>query len=157
MEFLIVLGLIIVFLLYYISAKLKKPDEDKPLPYVLNKSILTDAELTFYKALVPHIYDTNIILAKVSLKDIFHIGKGVGKEYMVYFNKISRKHVDFLICDKHTLAPLYAIELDDSSHMKKSRQDRDIFVDGLYAHAGLKLIHIKTKYEYTTQDFSALL
>ena len=34
---------------------------------------------------------------------------------MTYWNKINRKHVDFLICDDETLKPLVGIELDDST------------------------------------------
>ncbi len=54
-------------------------------------------------------------------------------------NKIDRKHVDFVLCDPHTMRPLVGIELDDATHGRVSRQARDEFVDEVLAAAGLFL------------------
>ena len=47
--------------------------------------------------------DKAVICHKVGLKDFFFIGKGVGKDYMKYFGKIAKKHVDFLLCHERDL------------------------------------------------------
>lgn len=47
--------------------------------------------------------DKAVICHKVGLKDFFFIGKGVGKDYMKYFGKIAKKHVDFLFCHERDL------------------------------------------------------
>ena len=57
--------------------------------------------------------DKAVICPKVGLKDFFFICKGVGKDYMNYFGKIAKKHVDFLLCDPGTMKPICGIELDD--------------------------------------------
>ena len=167
MWFYVVLALIILFILSYVLSlaekKLKniqksnKINDNIPLPYYLTKSVLTKSELNFYKVLLNYVDNNSLILSKVSLQDIFKIGKSTYSSSTTFRNKIARKHVDFLICDKNTLSPLYAIELDDSSHMREDRQERDSFIDKVYSHVGLKLIHIKAKYNYTESDFIEIL
>lgn len=158
MLFLIFLLVIIIVILAYIYAlaegKIKKPEAaESPLPYYAKKSLLTKSEMQFYNQLLNYIGSNELIFVKVSLSDIFGLKKGLKDEYISHFNKISSKHVDFLICDKTTLEPLYAIELDDRSHLSEKRQARDAFVDKVYSQAGLKLIHVKAKKEYTQEDF----
>lgn len=54
--------------------------------------------------------------------------------------KIQAKHVDFVICDP-LIEPILIIELDDSSHNRKDRQERDAFVDDVLAQCGYRIIH----------------
>jgi hypothetical protein len=74
------------------------------------------------------------LLMKVALGDVFYVKKGDDlSRYRIYTNKIDRKHVDFLLCDSTTMQPLIGIELDDKSHERPDRRERDIFVDGVFA------------------------
>ena len=57
------------------------------------------------------------------------------KQKMTYWNKINRKHVDFLICDDETLKPLVGIEIRRFTHERKDRQLRDQFVDRVFETA----------------------
>lgn len=43
--------------------------------------------------------------------------------------------MDFLLCDRESLQPLLAIELDGHSHNRPGHQARDKFVDGVFAAA----------------------
>lgn len=56
------------------------------------------------------------------------------------------------MCDKDSLAPLCAIELDDSSHLKESRVERDIFVGKALEAVGLKFKKFKVKKSYAVAD-----
>jgi len=47
-----------------------------------------------------------------------------------------------------------AIELDDSSHEREDRQERDIFVDNVLGKAGLPLLHVKAQTRYNLQQVS---
>ena len=136
---------LVPILLKKLGQHLKGPEV---LPYKLKGSLMTPTELKFYKRLCEYLPDDVLIFSKVSLKDIFYVGQGVGRNYMKYFNKIARKHVDFLVCSEDSVAPLYGIELDDKSHNKPKRQERDAFVDSAYKVAGLRLIHVPVKREY---------
>ena len=64
------------------------------------------------------------------------------KDYMAYFNKIKAKHTDFVLCDPDTLEILCGVELDDPSHDRPERIERDEFVDHVYEAAGIPLIHV---------------
>ena len=83
-----------------------------------------------------------IICPKVRLLDIIEPRKGE-KDYKALFYKIQAKHVDFVICDS-SMKILAVLELDDSSHDQKDRQNRDQFVDEILESVGYKVI--RTKY-----------
>jgi len=65
---------------------------------------------------------------------------------------IARKHVDFLLCSTDTLKPIAGIELDDRSHEKLDRINRDHFVEEVYKVAKLPLIRFTNKNSYTLQE-----
>jgi len=127
-------------------------------PYHLRDHFLSAAELSFHGVLRVAIDDRAVILNKVRLSDVFYVKKGDdASKYRIYTNKIDRKHVDFLLCDPRTMQPLLGIELDDKSHQREDRQTRDAFVDGVFAAAGLPLIHIPVRNAYVANDLVALL
>ena len=82
-----------------------------------------------------------IICPKVRLLDIIEPRKGE-KDYLALRGKVQSKHVDFVICDQdlHIKAVL---ELDDNSHNRKDRQERDAFVDQILTSVGYTVIHTK--------------
>ncbi len=124
----------------------------RPLPYVINERFLTPAEKKFYFLLKEHTPEEIVICPKVRLADILAVDTG-DKKYMMYFNKVARKHVDFLLCDSSDMQMLCAVELDDSSHELKERKKRDRFVNKAFAAAGLDIIHIPLKSEFEDEDF----
>ncbi|OIJ17603.1 hypothetical protein BKP37_03705 [Anaerobacillus alkalilacustris] len=87
-------------------------------PYAMRDDFLSPSELSFYKVLGQVIPKDLIICPKVSLKDIFFVTDKDRSNQSKYFNKISRKHVDFLLCSSETMQPVCGIELDDSSHAR---------------------------------------
>ena len=122
--------------------------ENEKLPYKVNDNFLTDTERSFYHSLQLCVGDKAVICPKVGLKDIFFIGKGVGKDYVKYLSKIAQKHVDFLLCEPNTMKPLCGIELEDISHTSKKTYERDLFVERVYKDANFELIRISSKYTY---------
>ncbi|MGI5917257.1 MAG: DUF2726 domain-containing protein [Anaerolineae bacterium] len=66
---------------------------------------------------------------------------------LAYNNRIDRKHVDFLLCDPQTMAPLLGIELDDSSHRRPDRRARDELVDRIFESAGLPLLRVPARFD----------
>ena len=81
------------------------------------------------------------ICPKVRLFDIIEPKKGHEK-YKTLMYKIQAKHVDFVICDKNMHIKAI-IELDDSSHDKKERRERDEFVDLILQSVGYKVVHTR--------------
>jgi len=154
-----VVAVILIFLERIVSKKRinKRSDNIEKavfnLPYKTKPNFFTKNEYIFYNELVTVLEGHAIIFAKVGLKDIFFIPKET-PEYKTFWNKISQKHVDFLLCDINTLKPICGIELDDTSHDMEAVKMRDAFVESVYRKAELPLIRYKTKKCYTHDEIA---
>ena len=122
-------------------------------PFLITNSLLTKAEMNFYKILKDVVdNDKQIICPKVRMIDVLWTKTYRVENKMTFINKVNRKHFDFVICDKETLKPLMAIELDDKSHEEEARKERDEFVDALFTDLKFKVIHIPVQYMYNTNE-----
>ena len=127
------------FILLFILVRLFRPKDKYPYE---RRDLLTSNELAFYQILAPIVCQHGWqLLMKMRLADVMAVRKGT-EDYMSYFNKIKAKHTDFVFCDPFTLEILAGLELDDPSHERPDRQERDEFVDNAYAAAGIPLIHV---------------
>ena len=131
--------------------------EPEHLPYHLVDDFLSPAELSFYHVLQQVVGEQATLSTKVSLGDLFYSKTGDRGENLRYRNKIDRKHVDFLLCDPQTMHPLMGIELDDASHNRQSRQERDAFVDQVFEAAGLPLVRVPAQASYAPREIAAQL
>jgi hypothetical protein len=126
-------------------------------PYAVNDHFLTNAELSFYLQAREVLSDKYILCPKVSIAEILNITEKDYRASQTAFNKISRKRVDFVVCEAEAMKVLYAIELDDSSHDSPSRQERDDFVNKAFEAADLPLLHVDCKRAYSYQDMIGIL
>jgi len=133
-----------------------KPKDEivEPSPYRLRDDFLSDAEHSFYQVIRLMMGDYFVICPKVNLADLVYVINL--RENFSSRNRIDRKHIDFLICERKTIKPKFAIELDDSSHKRKDRSERDTFVDEVFAQAGLPLVRIKASLAYNQQELGAI-
>lgn len=129
-----------------------EPDE---FPYRLRDDFLSPSEKSFYLVLKKLLGEHLTICSKVSLGDLFFVVRP--NENRSAHNRINRKHVDFLICDPRKMVPLFAVELDDRSHERADRVERDEFVDGVFEAAGLPLLHIAVRASYSTTELAQLV
>lgn len=132
---------------------LVKDRSDTSLPYRLRDDFLSQAELSFYKVVSNLLTGPYVVQSKVRLADIFFVSRP--QENMSYLSKIDRKHVDFLVCDAVSMKPLLGIELDDSSHRRSSRQQRDEFVNEVFQAAGFPLVRIPVGHVYNVGELTA--
>ena len=128
---------------------------DKSLPYRRRDDFLSPAELSFYRTLSVAVDSHVHICPKVNLADLFFVVKP--NENQSARGRISQKHVDFVLCDAQSMIPLAGIELDDSSHARADRQERDALVDGVFAAAGLPLVRIPAAGSYSTEALALKL
>ena len=131
----------------------KKETISKALPYRLRDDFLSPAEFSFYKVLSSLVDARLTIQSKVRLADIFFVARP--NENVAYFNRIAQKHLDFLVCDSVTMKPLFGVELDDSSHKRNDRQERDEFVESGCKVAGLPLLRLPVQREYNSRELAA--
>jgi hypothetical protein len=126
-----------------------------PLPYRVRDDFLSQTETNFYRVLVSVVGDRLLVFPKVRLADILFVtGKN---DYFAFFNRISARHLDFLLCYPQTLKPVLGIELDDASHSHDDRTKRDDFVDKAFAAAGLGLLRVRAQRSYDVQQLRTLL
>ncbi len=67
--------------------------------------------------------------------------------------RVSQKHLDFVLYDRETTKVILAIELDDRSHARPERRERDSFVDEVLAACGVMLLRVRAA---ATYDLAAL-
>jgi len=114
------------------------------LPYRRKDYLLTKAERSFLGVLEQAVLGQPRIFAKVRLADLVWMPKGT-EQRQSHFNRISSKHIDFLLCDDDAIRPLLVIELDDSSHERQDRKSRDVFVDQALAAAELPMLRVRAR------------
>ena len=80
------------------------------------------------------------IFTKIRLADlIVPKPKAENPFWMECFNKIKAKHIDFALADDETCI-VALIELDDTSHARADRVERDDFVNAVLENTGYTLL-----------------
>jgi len=113
--------------------------------------LLSPGEKKFFDALVAVAGQDQYVCPKVRIADLVEVDLPESdKNFWASFNKISQKHVDFVICDRADFSPLLIIELDGGSHNEKSQSLRDELVNKVFKDADIPILHIKPTnfYEY---------
>ncbi|OUR82695.1 hypothetical protein A9Q75_05240 [Colwellia psychrerythraea] len=150
MEFIALFLIIIIILVVLLKAKTSPPLE---VPYELIGPLFTPAERSFLGALHLACDDKKVVFGKVRIADILKPIKGLNRsQWQIAFNKISSKHFDFVICNAEDLSIISVIELDDSSHNKKSSIKRDELVELACKNASLKLHRFKASATYNVNE-----
>lgn len=145
----IVAGALLILLLLI---RLLQPRHD-PYPYQKANALFTESELLFLRVLDEAVEEDYRILGKVRLADIIVVAEGTeGSQWQSAFNKIRAKHLDFVGCNPETLEIEWVLELDDPSHERPERQERDAFLEAALARAGVDLIRIPTAEEYDPDE-----
>ncbi len=119
-----------------------------PLGYKRIEYLCTPAEKRFFLLLRQLLPKDHILFAKVRIADLILPQNTKDRSrWQSAFNKVACKHLDFVVCDEN-LQILFAIELDDVSHARADRMQRDRFVEWACKSAGLPLIRVKLQKEY---------
>ena len=73
-----------------------------------------------------------------------------GQNWNAAFRHINGKSVDFVLIGKESYKVICAIELDDSTHSKPDRIERDVEIERMFKEAGIPLARI-SKFESMTK------
>src|SRR6516162_8905241 len=139
----------------FLSPKAEQAQQE--FPYALRDDFLSPAEQSFYQVLKSVVDGRLVICPKVALADLFFAKTGDARQNRVALNRIDRKHVDFLLCEPKTMRPVVGIELDDKSHDRPDRRERDAFVNGVFAAAKLAVVRILAQRGYQAAELNSLL
>lgn len=119
------------------------------LPYRLRKQFFSVTETALFSVLQEMSAGRYIICPKVALNDIFYIQRP--NENVHFYNKIFRKHVDFLLCEPENMQPAFGVELVKPIAKDETRS-ADQFMEDLFLDAGLPLVHVPTEEQYEVAD-----
>jgi hypothetical protein len=119
------------------------------LPFRLRKQFLSYTELALLSVLRAMADGHYIVCPKVALNDVFYIQRP--NENIHFYNKIFRKHVDFLLCEPDGMRPAFGVELIKPIAKKEARSI-DQFMENLFLSAGLPLVHVPSSENYDLPD-----
>lgn len=108
--------------------------------------VLTEREKNFYETirLIAEKHNLNVS-AKMRLADIVKVSDEIKTQSSLWwsnFEKISQKHIDFALQDKTNLEIKLLIEIDDYTHQREDRIERDNFVDSVCEQANIPILHL---------------
>ena len=127
---------------------IKSVKQDR-LPYRLRKQFLSSTELALFSALQEMAAGRYVICPKGALNDIFYIQRP--NENVHFYNKIFRKHVDFLLCEPQDMKPAFGVELVKPIAKDETRS-ADQYMEDLFLSAGLPLVHVRSSDSYELGD-----
>jgi hypothetical protein len=129
-------------------------EQDSRLPYRLREKFMSATELALFRTLQSMAGSHYVVCPKVALDDVFYIVRP--NETVHFFNKIFRKHVDFLLCDPKSLQPAIGVELVKPITKNETRE-ADQFMEDLFLSAGLPLVHVPSTASYSQTDLTELM
>lgn len=120
--------------------------------YAQRESLFTPAELHFLESLRRALPDGLEIFGKVRVADVLKPAEGLDpKAWRAAFVRITGKHLDFVICERDSGLLVCAIELNDRSHARPDRQERDRLIVQACAEAGFPLLMIPAARNYDVE------
>lgn len=113
-------------------------------------ALLTPAERSFFGVLQQAVASDYQIFAKVRLADIVRPVRNPSRSgWQSAFNRITGKHVDFVLCDSSSLGVVAVIELDDRTHGRFERGVRDGLVDSALTDARIPVLRVSAQQSYS--------
>lgn len=148
----VALLLVLAGLVQYLKAAQRK-GRDVGHRYESLKVLMSPGELKFFRALVAAAGSHYRVFSKVRLADIVKPVKMADKRaWCSAFGVIKSKHVDFVVCDPVSMEFRRVVELDDKSHERSDRAERDQKVDEILAQADIPVLHFPAKAAYSAEE-----
>src|SRR4029077_13906182 len=151
----IVAVVVLIFLVVSVKVFEEFARSRKPrFQYRRKDCVMTSAELECYHALVSEMGPDYYFFPQIHL-DALVQPTDTRKDRFYAFKHINQKSLDFVACDKKQLHPLFAIELDDETHSRPKRIERDREVECILHGAGIPLIRIENRGGFEPKSLAA--
>jgi len=112
-------------------------------------SLITAAEKNYLSVLETVVGSRARIYCMVRVADVLKPNRSLdAKQRHILMRKTTQKHFDFVLCDPVSLQPLCVIELNDRSHQRKDRRERDQFLQEACDSARLPLHFVPVEKHY---------
>ncbi len=154
---LLMVGAPVIVLVFFLSARGGKRGKAPSYPYDATPSLFTPNERVFLRVLEGAAEDYRVF-GKVRVADVVQVRKGFSKgESQTALNRITQKHLDFVLCHPQDLRVFCVIELDDKTHQRRDRRERDAFLDRALEAAQIPLLCVPSRRDYDVGEVRALL
>jgi len=110
--------------------------------YEKKRFFMSRPEHECYDALMAAVGKDYYVFPQVHLSVILN-HKIKGQNWYGALRHIDEKSIDFVLCDKNYIEPRLAIELDDHTHEREDRKERDGEVERILSRAGLPLMRLE--------------
>ncbi|MBU1235403.1 MAG: DUF2726 domain-containing protein [Gammaproteobacteria bacterium] len=151
---LVVLFAVLVLVVRFVLPKLKGDSGREANPPYFAKKPLTDPEREMFARLQEAMPEC-VVLAQVALSSL--VGVKERDDWRRWFNRISQKSVDFVLCLPQDFTVVAVIELDDISHTRSDRQRADTAKDVALRVAGHPIIRFKVQAMPAVEELRAAL
>jgi len=101
---------------------------------------LRQDEIHLYERLSLALKDAHVFPQVAMSAFVQHKGKSQAAR-----NLFAQKYVDYLVCERKTIRPLYVIELDGASHESTKVKRRDAQKNDVLASAGIPIMRYTSK------------
>ena len=156
----LLVALVILLVLVTVAKTAVKSGKSKEVvnyPYVSAESLFTRHEQAFLRVLEQAAGNYRVF-GKVRVADVVGVRQGLPKgEWQRASNRISQKHLDFVLLNPGDLSVWCAVELDDKTHGRVERKSRDTLLENVLAAAEVPLVRIPSRRTYDAADIRALL
>ncbi len=119
--------------------------------YARKDAVMTQAEAKFYNRLLSVAGDRYYIFPQIHLSSLL-TNQTKGRYWKAAFQRINRTSVDYVLCDKQTMRPVYAVELDDATHDAAKRHARDEGVNKMFKSVNMPLVRFRNVEDLTDQQ-----
>lgn len=152
--FLTIFVIVAVFVVLIRFIKNLNPQEEYGRPsykYSAKKYIMTSAEADCFERLERICGEKYYIFPQIQLSSLLN-HKIKGQNWRAALSRIQRKTVDFVLVERATMRTAYAVELDDRTHDRADRVNRDSFVNQALNSSGIPLVRLRNINRMTDLD-----
>jgi hypothetical protein len=139
-------GFVVLYGIVLVFRRFTEPQETSRQSYQYTygrrEAIMTEREAKFFHTLEAAVKEKYFVFPQVRLSSLVS-SKASGKHYKAGINRLNKKSVDYVLCERVTLETAYVIELDDSSHDRPDRVKRDDMVEESLRSTGYKLVRFR--------------
>lgn len=133
----------------------RKVFKNNKYAYFAKDLIMSRTEADFFMKLNSVVGERYFVFPQVHLSALLN-HRVKGQDWKIAFRHINGKSVDYVLCDKLTLQPVYALELDDYTHDRRDRAERDVEVERIFKQAQLPLVRFKSANVSSAEIIQAL-
>ena len=137
---LVFLFVVAVVLIAMLKSAATNSSSSRDFRFGRKSPFLRQDEIHLYERLTAALRDTHVFPQVAMSAFVMHKGRSQAAR-----NLFAQKYVDYLVCERQTMRPLYVIELDGASHSSAKAQKRDKQKNDVLASAGIPIMRYKSK------------